>query len=247
VTIYVRDVLARYDADVLRYYLAVAGPETQDVDFTWAEFVRRNNDELVAKWGNLVNRVLSITHREFAEVPEADALADADRELLVAVENGFRSVGDLIEQVCFKAALREALRLADLANKYFNDQEPWRRVKDDPCRAAAVLYTALKAVDNLKILFTPFLPFSSQKLHELMGYEGYLAGPLSFKEVTEPRDSVHRILTGDYASWGGRWQPTQLAPGQRLLPPNPLFEKLDESVVGEELARLEPSNANAGP
>src|SRR5262249_5340594 len=104
VTIYVRDVLARYDADVLRFYLAVAGPETQDVDFTWAEFVRRNNDQLVAKWGNLVNRVLSMAHRDFGEVPEATRLADADRGLLAAVEEGFGSVGGLIDKVCFKAA-----------------------------------------------------------------------------------------------------------------------------------------------
>jgi len=238
IVIYVNDVLSRYDADPLRFFLTIAGPENQDTDFTWAEFVRRNNDELVATWGNLANRVLSIAHRNFGQAPEPGELSEADRGLLAVVEAGFETVGNLIATARFKAALSEALRLSDLANKYVSDQEPWKLVKGDRDRAATVLYVALRAVDSLKVLFTPFLPFSSQKLHELLGYEGWLAGPLLFEEVAEEDGTTHRVLTGDYAAWSGRWAPSALPPGQKLQPPAPLFKKLDESVAAEELARL---------
>jgi methionyl-tRNA synthetase len=238
IVIYVNDVLSRYDADPLRFFLTIAGPENQDTDFTWAEFVRRNNDELVATWGNLANRVLSIAHRNFGQAPEPGELSEADRGLLAVVEAGFETVGNLIATARFKAALSEALRLSDLANKYVSDQEPWKLVKGDRDRAATVLYVALRAVDSLKVLYTPFLPFSSQKLHELLGYEGWLAGPLLFEEVAEEDGTTHRVLTGDYAAWSGRWAPSALPAGQKLQPPAPLFKKLDESVVAEELARL---------
>jgi len=246
VTIYVRDVLSRYAADALRFYLAIAGPETQDTDFTWAEFVRRNNDELIANWGNLVNRVLAIAYRFFGQVPEPGKLEEADQSLLAAVEAGFTSVGGLIEEARFKAALGEALRLADLANKYVSDQEPWKLIKSDRQRVAAVVYTALQAVDDLKVLFTPFLPFSSQKLHALLGYQGFLAGPLVFQEAAEALGATHRVLTGDYSSWVGRWEPPWLPVGQRLQQPVPLFGKLDESVFEEELTRLRNERTQLG-
>jgi methionyl-tRNA synthetase len=246
VTIYVRDVLSRYAADALRFYLAIAGPETQDTDFTWAEFVRRNNDELVANWGNLVNRVLTIAYRFFGQVPEPGKLEEADRSLLTAVEAGFTSVGGFIEGARFKTALGEALRLAALANKYVSDQEPWKLIRNDRQRAATVVYTALQAVDDLKVLFTPFLPFSSQKLHALLGYQGFLAGPLVFHEVAEAPVVTHRVLTGDYNSWVGHWESTRLPVGQRLQQPVPLFDKLDESVIGEELTRLRNERTQLG-
>jgi methionyl-tRNA synthetase len=246
VTIYVRDVLSRYAADALRFYLAIAGPETQDTDFTWAEFVRRNNDELVANWGNLVHRVLTMAYRFFGQVPEPGTLEEADRSLLTAVEGGYTSVGGLIEGARFKAALGEVLRLADLANKYVSDQEPWKLIGNDRQRAATVVYTVLQVVDDLKVLCTPFLPFSSQKLHALLGYQGFLAGPLVFHEVAEAPGVAHRILTGDYHSWVGRWEPTRLPVGQRLQQPVPLFNKLDESVIEEELTRLRNERTRLG-
>jgi methionyl-tRNA synthetase len=238
IVIYVKDVLSRYDADSLRFFLTIAGPESQDTDFTWAEFVRRNNEELVATWGNLANRVLSIAHRNFGEVPQPGELSESDQGLISAIEAGFESVGNSIASARFKGALSEALRLADLVNKYVSDQEPWKLVKNDRDRAATVLYVALRAIDNLKVMFTPFLPFSSQKLHELLGYEGYLAGPLEFQPVVEAENEQHRVLTGDYSSWIGRWEPSKLAIGQKLQAPAPLFKKLDDSVVAQELERL---------
>jgi methionyl-tRNA synthetase len=237
--ILVRDFLTRYDPDPLRYYLTAAGPETQDTDFTWAEFVRRNNDELLANWGNLVNRTLTNVHRNFGAVPEPGELVEADRNLVASVEAGFETIAALIEQARFKAALAEAMRLSGEANQYLSDQEPWALLKSDRDRAATILFVALRCVDSLKILLTPFLPFTSQTLHELLGYEGWLAGPLEFREVADEDGSTHEILTGDYGSWVGSWEPSQLPPGQPLLEPRPLFAKLDpEQVVTEELERM---------
>ncbi|HNP86640.1 MAG TPA: methionine--tRNA ligase [Kouleothrix sp.] len=239
IVIYVNDVLSRYDADPLRYFLTIGGPETQDTDFTWAEFVRRNNDELVATWGNLVNRTLTNVFRNFGAVPQPGALTDADTALIATVEEGLASVGALLEGARFKAALGETMKFASQVNQYLSEQEPWKVIKIDRARAGTVLYTALRCVDTLKIMFTPFLPFSSQKLHELLGYEGFIAGPLLFREYTEDNGISHRVLTGDYTTWAGRWEPSALPVGQVLRQPAPLFKKLDEAVVAEELARLE--------
>src|SRR5207249_10102480 len=112
IVIYVNDVLSRYDPDPLRYFLTIGGPETQDTDFTWAEFVRRNNDELVATWGNLVNRTLTNAHRNFGEVPEPGELTGPDRELLATIDGGFDAVSAHIESGHFRAALGEAMRLS---------------------------------------------------------------------------------------------------------------------------------------
>ncbi len=236
-TIFVRDFLDRYDPDPLRYYLVAAGPETQDTDFTWAEFVRRNNDELLANWGNLVNRTLTNAHRTFGAVPEPGELTASDDALLAAVAAGFDDVGALIEGGRFRAALGEVMRISSEVNQYVSDQAPWALVKTDRERAGTVLHVSLRAVDSLKVLFTPFLPHTSQQLHELLGYDGWLAGPLEFREVVEAEGRSHEVLTGDYASWTGAWLPSELPPGQTLREPQPLFRKLDPSIVDDELSR----------
>jgi methionyl-tRNA synthetase len=240
VEILVRDFLSRYDPDALRYFISIAGPETQDTDFTWSEFVRRNNDELVATWGNLVNRTLQSAFKNFGAVPEPGPLAEADVALLAEVERGFESVGSLIEATRFKNALQEAMRLAGLGNQYLAEQAPWARLETDRERAATVLFVALRAIDSLKVMLTPFLPFSCQRLHELLGYDGVLAGPLELQTVEEEDGREHVVLTGEYEGWVGRWAPSELPPGQALQEPTPLFAKLDaERVVTEELARME--------
>jgi len=234
--IWVKDFLDRYEPDALRYYLTAAGPETQDSDFTWEEFVRRTNDELLANWGNLVNRTLVNAQRNFGAVPEPGPLTESDRALLDAVQRAFDTVGEHIENARFRAALGENMAASALANQYLSDQAPWALVKTDRERAATVLYVALRAVDSLKTLFTPFLPFSSQVLHELLGYEGWIAGPLERRTVEEEDGSTHEILTGDYAGWVGSWTPSELPPGQALREPRPLFRKLDaEAVLAAEL------------
>ena len=236
--IWVADFLSRYDPDPLRYYLTAAGPETQDTDFTWEEFVRRNNDELLANWGNLVNRTLVSAYRNFGEVPSPGELTDGDRRLLDAVAAGFDEIGAQIEQVRFRAAIAEAMRISSLANQYVAEQAPWALVKTDRERAATVLYVALRCVDSLKTLLAPFLPFTSQVVHELLGYDGDLAGPLEFRTETEDDGSTHEVLTGDYTGSVGSWAPSELPPGQALREPRPLFRKLPPETAAEELARL---------
>jgi len=238
VAIWVHDFLSRYDPDPLRYYLTAGGPETQDADFTWDEFVRRNNDELLANWGNLVNRTLVNAHRHFGAVPQPGPLTEADTKVLAAVEGAFERVGELIEGVRFKAALDEAMRASAAVNQYLAEQAPWALVKTDLERAATVLYVALRSVDSLKTLFAPFLPFTSQRVHELLGYDGWLAGPLEIVRYTEGDGSEHDVLTGDYAGWVGAWAPSELPPGQPLREPKPLFRKLPPETAAEELARL---------
>jgi len=240
VAIYVRDVLERYDPDPVRYFLTAAGPETQDSDFSWSEFLRRNNDELLANWGNLVNRTLTNTQRNFGQVPTPGELTAEDETALAQIAGGFDTVGRLIEESKFRQALGEAMRLSSVGNQYVDHQAPWTAIKNDRERAATILYVALRIVDSLKVMFTPFLPFSSQKLHELLGYDGWLAGPLEFRDIDED-GQTHTVLTGDYSSWIGRWEPSNLSPGQELREPAPLFRKLDPGIVEEELARLTPA------
>ena len=236
--VWVLDFLSRYDADALRYYLTANAPETRDTDFSWASFWRRNNDELVAAWGNLANRVLSFAYKRFDQrVPEPGALDEIDQALLNKVESGFEPIGALIDACKFRAALGEVMALAREANRYLNEKAPWFQIKKDRAAAATTLYTALRAIDSLKILFTPFLPFSSQALHEMLGYEGSIFGR-QYVATFEEETRSHQALCYDASELTGRWEPSQLPPGQPMRKPRPLFKKLDESIVEEELASM---------
>ncbi len=230
--------LSRYDPDPLRYYLTINGPETRDTDFTWAEFLRRNNDELVATWGNLVHRVLSMTHRYFGgAVPAPDELGAPEREILARVEGAFQTVGVLLSQSKFKAAIQEVMGLAQEGNRYLEACAPWHTIQDDPARTATTLFTALRLVDNLKVLFCPFTPHASQCLHTMLGYNGTISGEIRFEEVEEEGEK-HRIYRWHPGNWEGRWSPSTLPAGQQLGRPQPLFRKLEESIVEEELTRM---------
>jgi methionyl-tRNA synthetase len=233
----VRDFLSRYDADALRFYLTIAGPETGDTDFTWAEFVRRNNDELVGTWGNLVHRTLVNAQRNFGAVPQPGALTERDRRLLAEVEGGFAAAGDLYGRARFKAAITEVLRLAALVNQYLGEEQPWHRIKEDRERAATILFVALRCVDSLKTLITPVLPFSSQRLHEMLGYDDVIAPQPRLREYQEEGGQRHVVLGDDYDATP-RWRPSEIPPGRPLQPPRALFRKLDESVVEQELDRM---------
>jgi len=237
VVIYVRDFLSRYDADALRYFIAVAGPESTDTDFTWSEFLRRNNDELVASWGNLVNRSIAMASKNFGAVPAAGTLTDADRTLLETAKAAFDTVGGLIARQRLKAAITEAMRVVGDANKYLSDQAPWK-IKDDPERLGTILHVALQVVSDCNVLLTPFLPHSAQKIHELLGGTGVHAPMPEIHEVSDLDGGPgYPILTGDYTV-GAKWESVPLAVGRALQPPKPVFKKLDPSIVDEELARL---------
>jgi len=232
------DFLSRYDADALRYYLTAILPESKDADWAWEEFVQHNNNELVATWGNLANRVLTFCYRHWeGRAPDVGELRAQDHELLAKIEAGFETVGRLIEGVKLRAALEEVVALASETNRYLDAQGPWFQIKQDRAAAGQSIYTTLRAIDSLKTLFAPFLPFSSQKLHEYLGHEGQLFGAQKIITVTDSL-GAHDALTYDGAGAVGRWQPSTLKPGQALRQPGPLFKKLDDSVVAEEKARL---------
>ncbi len=240
VVIYVGDMLSRYDPDALRYYLATAGPENQDTDFTWAEFVKRINTELVAGWGNLVNRTVSMAAKNIGSIPAPGELTDADRDLLQRSRGSFDEIGGLLARSRQKAAITETMRVVADANKYLSDNAPWALKNTDPDRMASVLHVALQVVDDVKTLLTPFLPHSSNKVHELLGGTGPWAGMPEIVEVEEELavgTPSYSVLTGEYDT-GARWESSPITPGTPLAAPTPIYRKLDDSVVDEELARM---------
>ncbi len=239
VVIYVRDVLERYGADALRYYLAAAGPESSDTDFTWQQFVTRNNTELVAGWGNLVNRTVSLAAKNLGAIPAAGELTGVDRAVLEASHASFAQIGDLLDGSQQKAAITEAMRVVGEANKYLSDEAPWK-LKDDLPRRDTVLHVALQLVDNAKTLLTPFLPASCDTVDAMLGGTAPWAGQPELREVEDlDGGPAYPVLTGDYAKAVATWESTPVRVGQPLAAPTPLFTKLDPSVVDEELARLE--------
>jgi methionyl-tRNA synthetase len=230
--------LSKYDPDPLRYYLTATAPETRDTEFSWEDFVERNNNELVATWGNLANRMLSFAYKRFdGRVPEPGALDDEDRALLAKVEAGFETVGELYNACKFRAALGEAMGLAREANGYLDRKAPWFQIKEDRQAAATSVCVILRAVDNLKTILAPVLPHTAQRLHEYLGYDGQLFGTQQVVEYQEETRS-QQALTYDHSGAVGTWTKSELPPGQALREPGPLFKKLDESVVEEETSRL---------
>lgn len=232
------DFLTRYDPDPLRYYLTANMPETKDTDWDWDDFVRRNNDELVATWGNLANRVLSFAYKHWeGRVPDPGELRPEDEEIIATVEAGFHSVGEHLGAVRLRAALLEALRLAAEVNKYLDKSAPWFEIKRDKAAAAKSVFAALRAIDSLKVLFAPFIPFSSERLHTYLGYETPLFGS-QYTETVQDSLGEHTVLRYRPGPEQAQWQPSRLAAGQALNPPAPLFRKLEPSVAAEERARL---------
>ena len=211
--VWLPDYLSRYDPDPLRYLLSVNMPDTGDTDFSWREFIRRNNDELVATYGNLVQRVLTFVYRRFdGLVPNHGEIDGRSQGLLKKAEETLSLMDGLLYRCRFKEAIKSAMSLAQETNRYLEDKSPWKMVKQDRQAAADSLYIALYVISCLKTALYPFLPFSSQKLHRMLGFDGNIE---------------------DYG-----WQPMAPKPGQKLMPPEPLFVKLDEGLVAEETKRL---------
>lgn len=210
--VWLDDYLKEYDPDPLRYVLTATAPETSDSDFSWAEFLRRNNDELVGWWGNLVNRSISFTNKHFqGEVPEAE-FTEEDKEIISRSKATFTKVGQLIDECQFKQALAEAMELAREGNRYFDSQAPWKEVKVDKQRTGAIIATMVQFIANLRVMLHPFLPDTCTKLHSILGLPG------------EGQDV--------------KWELFEIKPGHKLGQATPLFKKLDPSIVETERAKL---------
>ena len=240
IVIYVRDLLSRYQPDAFRYFVAVAGPESQDSDFTWAEFVRRTNDELVAGWGNLVNRTATLIAKNFGEIPPLGEVTEEDQAILDLVEGAFTTVGDLIERHRQKQAIGEAMRAVGEVNRYVSDLEPWKLAKapEDRERLGTVLHVMAQCVADLNLILSPFLPFSANEIDRALGGKGEVA-PMPRIEEVDGLDGEpgYPIITGDY-SGAPSWERHLLVVGTPVEKPTPVFRKLDPSVIEEELARL---------
>ena len=236
--VWMLDALTRHDPDPLRYYLTVVMPETRDSDWSWEGYVERNNAELVANWGNLVNRVLSMTRRYFKGiVPDPGPVTARETDLLAEIDAGFAAIGDLYDGCKFRAAMKEAMALATRVNQYLEETSPWTTAKTDRPSTARSLYTALQAINGLKVLFAPVTPFTSERLHAYLGEPGQLFGVGKVATYHEGRGD-HTALTYDDQGAVGRWQRAEIPAGRQLPPPAPLFKKLEADVVADELARL---------
>ena len=201
--------------DVLRYVLTANAPETKDNDFTWRDYQARNNNELVAIYGNFVNRALVLTHKYFdGKVPPLGHLTDIDEEMLREVAAIPAELDDQLEHFHFREALKTAMQLARIGNKYLADTEPWKVIKSDPDRVATILHLALQLVGNLSIAFAPFTPFSTRRL-------------LAMLQVEEEGFAFSRFGATDL-----------LPEGHQLGTPELLFEKIEDEVIQAQLDKL---------
>jgi len=201
--------LSKYPPDPLRYLLSINMPETNDADFSWREYVRRNNDELVATYGNLVHRVLTFTYRNYeGRVPRHRDYDDPGKTLLAESSKALDTVDGMLNRCQFRAAVREIMALAQKANQYLDESAPWKKIKEDRAKAADTLNAVIEVICCLKTMLYPFIPFSSQKLHAMLGFDDKLE---------------------DHG-----WAVYRPPVGQALLKPEPLFVKLDEDVIKEE-------------
>lgn len=244
IVIYVKDILERYPVDAVRYYISVAGPENSDADFTWSEFVRHNNEELAASWGNLVNRVANLIAKNFGQIPPIDeaSLSEQDQAMLDEAQAAFDTVGNLIATHHQKNALNEAMRLVGDINKYISATEPWK-IKDDPARLGTVLHVAAQAVSDANHMLAPFLPHASQKVWEALGGTGTFS-PLPRIEEVEDLDKpgfFYPVITGDYTlgETVHPWEREPIEVGAPVAKPTPIFAKIPKEAVEEELARFE--------
>ncbi|WP_314941370.1 methionine--tRNA ligase [Corynebacterium durum] len=250
VVIYVKNFLEEFGADPLRYFIAVAGPENNDTDFTWDEFVRRINNELANGWGNLVNRTVSMAHKNFGEVPTPGELSDADQAILDLASRTFDEAGDALNHSRFKQGITKIMHVVGEANAYIAEQEPWKLAKDETQRErlATVLWTALQVVSDCNTMLTPFLPHTAQAVHETLGRDGVWAALPEVVEVTDdqPVEPVgaglpekgrsYPVIMGNYRDQQAVWTRIDVVPGTALSKPRPLIAKLDP-----ELAETGPS------
>jgi methionyl-tRNA synthetase len=236
--VWLPDFLDAYQADAVRYYALRNMPETQDSDFSWDGFYQCVNNELLAAWGNLVNRVLGFGYKRYeGKVPTFDKLTPADEDIIAHVNTGFEKVGALYEAVKLREALSTAMGLVRDVNVYLDGRAPWKTVKTDEEDAKRSVFTALYVIQNLNTLLAPILPFSAQKVHELLGNTGQLFGTQEIVTYQEA-SSTHTALIYHGEQAIGKWETQALKAGQALPEPSALYTKLDEEIVEVERAKL---------
>jgi methionyl-tRNA synthetase len=210
------DLVEKYGPDAVRFYLTLIMPEQKDSDWSWTDFAQRNNSELLAKWGNLIQRVLSQIWRNFdGRIPQPGEFTSADQALLAKSEAAFDSVGEKLNAVRLRDALGEVLDLATATNQYLDFEAPWKTIKTDPARAGTQLYVAARVIDSLTVLFAPFIPALSEKARAQLGYADPLFGE-QYIETVHERAHSHEVLRYDPSRARGAWKPSALPPGQPL-------------------------------
>ena len=201
--IWVPDILNKFDVDAVRYYLSINMPENKDTDWTWDDFIAKNNDELVGTYGNFIHRVITFTSKNFNEIPKLGNLDDLDKNALMKINETLDEVGKYISECSFKQGLRAAMNLAQFGNYYFDKKQPWNLIKNDKEACGTALHICLKIINCLAVCMAPYLPISSNKIWNIIGNT----------------DSVHD------ASWKSALN--ELNVGTPLEKPEPLFKKLD--------------------
>ena len=224
------DLAQKYGADPLRFYLSLIMPETKDSDWSWTDFAQRNNSELLAKWGNLIQRTLSQIWRNFeGRIPQPGELTGADQAIIARAEAAFHTVGQKLNAVRLRDALNEVLELATATNQYLDFEAPWKTIKSDRARAGTQLYVAARVIDSLTVLFAPFTPSLSEKARAQLGYADPLFGE-QYIETLQERTRSHDVLRYDASRARGEWKPSRLAPGQPLGgEPKGLVSKIEVS------------------
>jgi len=169
--IWIPDILEKFDADVIRYYLSINMPEKHDTDWNWKDFMAKNNNELVGTYGNFIHRVLTFTQKNFGEVPPSGELNNEDKKVLEEIEKTSREVGEAIKACHFKEGIKKLIKLAQTGNQYMNENAPWKLVKEDRERCATVLHICLRIVKALAVFSAPYMPYSANKIWHMLGYE----------------------------------------------------------------------------
>ncbi len=227
--------------DELRYVLTANAPETKDNDFTWADFQARCNNELVAVYGNFVNRALQLTQKYYnGIVPECGEPTDTDKATLAEFASVKDNVEKLIEGFKFREAQKEAMNLARIGNKYIADEEPWKVIKTDPERVKTVIYISLQLTANLAIAFEPFLPFSSAKLREMIGLQIVDSGQLTVDSCHADCDQQSTLNSQlSTVNWEDLGKTDLLPAGKQLGKPSLLFSKIEDETIKFQTDKLE--------
>lgn len=210
IAVWVPDILENFDADAVRYYLSINMPENKDTNWTWEEFVTKNNDELVGTYGNFVHRVVTFTAKNFGKIPEPNTLNDYSKVVSEKIKDTSKEVYDLLSECHFKQALKAAMALAQFGNQFFDQNQPWKLIEEDRKECATVIYFCIKIVKALSVLLSPFLPFSSEKLWYMLEKNNFI------KEN----------------SWESALEDPKI--GVLIEKPKPLFKKLELRDIMQE-------------